>query len=625
MFDMASVGPRSTFLVSGGGRGVTAACIVGLARRFGCRFILVGRTASPDDAPSWATVSSCTDDRQLPMRAALALAAAGAPASPRAIRELVESVRRQREVAATLRAIHKAGGSAEYVCADLADADLLRERLRAPLARLGPVTGLIHGAGAGVGVGAASDARTLPDHLTPASFDATFATRVQGLHHLLLCVPPAQLDALILMTTAASFFGSADQAAGAVADEMLRKVGHRLARAHPTCRVVVFNWGPWTRHEADGRAWGSRLPDDQFGGGAVPPEPTPNWAIPVAGGVQTLVDALAGTQTSVQVLVGRAPPIPRVPAGGPLRSYRLRRHLTAEANPFLGASRGGGQHDRVGEDDTSGDDAGGVAWGTVLPASCALAWFASAAEGLNPGYRFVAGTDVRILHDIRVDERRSDEYVLIIEETHKDDQVIDVTAVIRGNGTTRLDGQVREDRCHYAACLELRTAIPEPPVYLDADLSERDGLDGSRLYRDGMVVRAVAFQGVERVLNASQERVTLRAVSPRISERDQGQFPVQACNPFVADVQLQSLLIWAHHVLSVADVVLTSWRAEQYRSVPPGEAFYVSLVVRARTATTLLADIASHDAHGRVYLRFSDVRAVLQARAQPACDVPGAE
>ena len=49
-----AIGSDTLFVVSGGARGVTAHCVIRLAQRFRCRFILLGRTVMGESEPPWA-------------------------------------------------------------------------------------------------------------------------------------------------------------------------------------------------------------------------------------------------------------------------------------------------------------------------------------------------------------------------------------------------------------------------------------------------------------------------------------------------------------------------------------------------------------------------------------------
>ena len=66
------VNQNTVFLVSGGARGITAQCVIKLAQRYQCKFILVGRSSIAEPEPDWA--AGCFDEITLKKRALEALA-----------------------------------------------------------------------------------------------------------------------------------------------------------------------------------------------------------------------------------------------------------------------------------------------------------------------------------------------------------------------------------------------------------------------------------------------------------------------------------------------------------------------------------------------------------------------
>jgi NAD(P)-dependent dehydrogenase (short-subunit alcohol dehydrogenase family) len=570
------IGPTSTFVVSGGGRGITAACVVGLARRYGCRFVLFGRSSIAGVEPEWAGEGQ--EDAELMRDAARALRAGGERPTPLQVQAAVDAVRARREIEATLREVAAAGGQADYVSADVADAVALQEALRRPLRRLGPVTGIIHGAG--------SISDRLIERKTGADFDRVFAPKVRGLQNLLACVPPDGLAFLVLFSSAAGYFGNPGQADYAMANETLNKAAHLLQRAHPSCRVVALNWGPWA-------------------GGMVTPELRRLFErrhvslIAPAAGARVLADALSsrpgGADHAVQVLVGDPPagdppgPPPRL--NGELRTHRIRRRLTLDANPFL--------RDHV---------IGGRA---VLPMVCSMVWIANAAEQVAPGFRFATSREHRVLKGIVFDDSLAGEYCLDLRETARSEHEIAFEALIWSQAP---GGQTRY---HYSAELTLRDALPEPPRCADVDLTEREPVDGASLYGDRTLFHGPAFRGVERVLNITPQRMTMRCLVPPVTPGDQGQFPVQTLNPFVADVQFQGLVIWARRFRGVASLPLRAQRGEHFRAVPPGAPFYVTLQVRADSGSAVVADVLTHDRAGLLFTRLTGGEATLSEALNP--------
>ncbi|MGD9310354.1 MAG: SDR family NAD(P)-dependent oxidoreductase, partial [Desulfosarcina sp.] len=125
-------------LVTGGAKGITAACAVAVARKTGVRTALVGRTPHPDQAPK--TTAS-------------------------------------REISSQLDTYAEQGLTADYFSCDVTDRDAVDRLLVAVAERFGPVTGIIHGAGL--------NRPRLTGQVKPQqAFDET-APKVLGLLHLL--------------------------------------------------------------------------------------------------------------------------------------------------------------------------------------------------------------------------------------------------------------------------------------------------------------------------------------------------------------------------------------------------------------------------------------------------------
>lgn len=549
-----TIGPNTLFVVSGGGRGITASCVVGLARRFGCRFLLLGRSQLAPQMPDWATEA---DPATLKQRVAAEIAAGGAKPTPAAISRRVNALTAQREIVATLQAIVAAGGSAEYLNVDITDRQALQAALAQASARLGPINGLIHGAGV--------LADKLIEQKRAADFDAVLTPKIAGLANLLAAVPPDQLDYLVLFASAAGFYGNPGQSDYAVANTMLNQVALQLQAQHPRCRVVALNWGPWDA-------------------GMVTPAIKEMFArrriavIPVDAGVQFLVAELSRSDVQpALVLAGSPMPPAPTPLGEGDQSWRITRQLSLVANPFL--------HDHA------------IGTHAVVPAACGLAWIVNACEQRFPGYRFVQCDDYRVLKGVVFDESFAAEYQLDLRASSASD-----TIVCEGTVASQHNGR---PRYHYRARVVLRCETPDAPHYPAAAAHDGAGRPGSELYHDGTLFHGPRFQGIEEVLQLTPDCARLRCRLPAISAVDQGQFPVQTLNPFLLDIQLQSLLVWVRHTYAAASLPLNIARIEQYHSLKFATPFFVSLEVRSHDAHRLTADIFTHDANGRLYLKLT--------------------
>ncbi len=564
---MSPPGPESVFLVSAGARGVTAHCVRALASRYRSRFILVGRTEYPV-AELPGLTDAGVDDSALKQRVVAWLRERGEKPLPKVVQRECDAIRARAEIAATLDAVAAAGGHAEYVCADVTDADALRTGLAGPVERLGQVTGVIHGAGV--------LADKVLERKTGADFDAVYRPKIHGLRALLDSVDADALQHLVLFSSAAGFYGNVGQADYAMANEVLNKIAHGFRREHPGCRVVTVGWGPWA-------------------GGMVTDELAERFrsrgidVIPVDDGANLLTDLLAAPTAPVQVLVG-SPMKPDVTAATAPRAHRMARRLTLAVNPFL-------------RDHTVGVH-------PVLPVTCAMGWLADASEQRYPGYRFFAADAFQVLKGIVFDTSQAEDYQLDLTELGRSDD----------DGEVRLNAQIASTtaggrpRYHYRARLTLRRDPPAAPRYTEMNLGERAWLDGAELYRDGTLFHGPRFRGVERVVNMDFQRLTLRCSLPAFPEWEQGQFRAGTFNPFVADSLLQGIVIWARHVLGMASLPLGVVRGEQYRPLRFGQSYYVSIEPEVQGDSVVVADVTAHDESGEVYLRLTGAEVHLSGR-----------
>ncbi|MGC9395797.1 MAG: SDR family NAD(P)-dependent oxidoreductase [Anaerolineae bacterium] len=564
--------PSTCTLVSGGGKGITSQCVIKLAERYGGTYILLGRSSIEEPEPAWA--HGVEDEATLRQHAIEAAMARGERPTPAQVQREINRLHAGREIEETLRAVARAGGRAEYLSVDVTDGVALSSAVEDATNRLGVrVTGILHGAGV------LADKRI--EHKTGDDFERVYNTKVTGLENLLACVPEEQLEHLILFSSVAGFYGNVGQADYALANEILNKTAHLVTRRHPHCRALAIDWGPWD-------------------GGMVTPELKRLFAernidvIPVEAGTALLADELAASAPRTpQIVVGAPLVAPAPEPDGELRTHHLRRTLTLDANPFLRDHVIGGQ--------------------AVLPTVCAVAWMVNACEQLYPGYTFFSGDAYKALKGIVFDETLADAYTLELKETVKTREELVFEGLIRSQTPA---GKPRRElpRYHYSARITLLRQVSEAPVFTAFDLSETESMPGERLYAEQVLFHGPSFRGVERVLNIGPGGLTLRCLLPEISRETQGQFPVQTFNPYLTDVQLQSLLIWAALFKQSPGLPLRIQRGEQFRPVQFGEPVYVTLTVQSSSDTSLVADVTVHDAQGLVYSRVTGAEITLSPR-----------
>ncbi|WP_299487996.1 SDR family NAD(P)-dependent oxidoreductase [Acaryochloris sp. IP29b_bin.137] len=550
---------NTTFLASGGARGITAAAVIKLALTYSCKFILLGRTALTGDPPAWAEDEQ--DEATLKQLIFEQLQAQREASTPVKVQAVYRSLTTQRDIRATLNAIEQAGGKAEYLSVDVTDAIALKQTLQPCLERWGPITGMIHGAGN------LADKRI--EKKTEQDFERVYAPKVVGLDNLLQSVVPEQLRYLVLFSSVAGFYGNAGQTDYAIANEILNKTAHWMQPRYPNCHTVAINWGPWDSgmvSPALQRAFAERGIE----------------TIPLAVGTQMMMDELSPDHREAQVVIGSPLTMPAIKVSDALRTYHLRRKLQLAANPFL--------FDHV------------IAGQPVLPATCAIAWMVHACEQLYPGYQFVQLQQFKILKGIIFNEHLADEYQLDIVETGKQNGIALATKIWSRTPT----GQ---PRYHFSAQIQLQSHSPDVPT--DPTLAVTVSPEPEQgLYQQGALslFHGPMFQGVNAVLDASPHRLIARCCVEPLSDRQQGQFPVYTINPYIADVQSHSLWIWTQRFCEQGCLPAGMRQYEQFRSIPFHQNFYVSCRIKSQTGTAVVADVITHDSYGNLYNRMLDAK-----------------
>jgi len=553
--------PETLFLITGGGKGITAENAAALAAAYGSRFLLLGSSDLVDE-PAWA--DGAETDQALKTRAAEHLNAQGKRPTPAEIGRMARGVLSSREIRSTLARIAEAGGSAEYLSADITDREALARALEP---HLDQIQGVLHGAGA------------LADKYIgdkqEEDFELVYGVKVDGLRHLLEIIPAEQLRWLILFSSVAGFYGNPGQADYSLGNEVLNKYAHFTARQAPDTRVLAVDWGPWD-------------------GGMVTPQLKRILTrrnvelIPLQEGTAALIDLLTEPGPHPQVVAGSPLPYPAGSPGEQLEKHRIHRRLSLEGNPFLKDHVIGGR--------------------AVLPTVCAVGWIVGGCENLFPGYRFSEVSDYRVFKGILFDDSLASAHTLDLEELGKSSRSVRLQGRIWSTGP---DGQRIN---HYQAVVELRRELPEAPRFPEADLARTQPISGEELYLGKTLFHGSSFQGVREVLNHSPEGITLRCRTPRISPRAQGQFPVRSFNPFMADVHLQSLLIWSSLYRDVKGLPLKIEGGQQFQELDFGQETFATMQVREVSNHNLTADVVVHDRAGIVSARVNRAQITLSER-----------
>jgi len=143
------------------------------------------------------------------------------------------------------------------------------------------------------------------------------------------------------------------------------------------------------------------------------------------------------------------------------------------------------------------------------------------------------------------------------------------------------------------------------------DLNNTHNLPGSTFYQDGTLFHGPKFQGIQQVLNISEKGLTLECLLPEITAPEQGVFATDSFNPFAIDLAFQAMLIWAWRFHNSGSLPLSMDLLEQFRLVPLGSKFYLSMSVNKNSTAAINANLFLHDKNGLLYSRVTGAKVTI--------------
>ena len=514
-------------VVSGGARGVTAGCVVELARETGARFLLLGRTKLTEEPPSARGVA---DEAGLKKALMLAWKAEGRAFTPRELGKAAGQILAVREIRDTLARVAEAGGEAVYASVDVTDAKGVRQAVAEARQRWGRVSGFVHGAG------------VIADKLivdkTEEQVEWVLGVKLDGLRALLDATREDALKAVVMFSSVAGRSGNRGQCDYAMANEVLNKVALDLAAHREGCVVRSLGWGPWA-------------------GGMVTPQLEARFAamgvtlIGLEDGARMLVNSLRSGDTAdmVEVVLGGAPSeealLPEESAGPPAATYEV--WVDALSQPWL-------------EDHT-------IKGTVVVPVVLAMEWASRAGRAFKPGLRVKAIRDIKVLKGILLPEwaQQGARFQLRVRQ------------LSNGTGATLFFELVgTSGPPHYTAKIELTEQGADAAQAKRTPILELSAWENRKVYGD-VLFHGPELQVIEQIDGISDEGIsgTLRGV------RQAGWEGGWQTDPAALDGGLQLAVLWDREQLDGAFLPTGIKAAVTYTDGPAEGPF--RCVVKGRT------------------------------------------
>jgi NAD(P)-dependent dehydrogenase (short-subunit alcohol dehydrogenase family) len=546
-------------LVTGGARGVTAETAVALARTSAPHLVLLGRSPAPTPEPSW--LAPLSDESEI--KRALVTELNG-NATPKDVGERYHRIAANREVLQTLQRIESAGARVTYRQADVRDEQALRQMVENICTELGPIKGLVHGAGV------LADRRI--EDKTLDQFQTVYETKVNSLETLLEALRGDDLRVVALFSSSTARFGRTGQVDYAVANEVLNKLAQREATLRPDCRVVSFNWGPW-----DGGMVNAALKKvfANEGVGVIPLH---------AGGDYFVREISQPGPVEVVVMAGLQEQGTNVPRSPVADKVAFEREVSLAALPVLRAHMIKGH--------------------PVLPMALIIEWLAHGALHANPGLAFHGFNDLQILKGVILADEQPVTVRVLTGKAVKDGTMYRVPVEMR-SGTGR-------ETIHSRAEIVLTAKLPSAPL-AGASLS---GLPYSRhmadLYRE-VLFHGPDLQGIEQVDSCSPTGI-VATVSSAPAPATWIKQPLRTtwlADPLVLDSAFQIMIVWSQEQYGAGSLPCSAGSYRQYRRAFPQGTVRVVARVTKQAEHRALADIDFVDAAGDLIAQLTGYECVI--------------
>ena len=220
-----------TWIVSGGGRGITAVIATTLAKKYDLRLHILGTAPAPQLSDDF--VRMVASDRGGVRRSIMQEASSRGENPVEAWRNTEKAI----EIDATLRECRRQNVEATYHCCDVSDFSDVELTVRRIREQFGPLNGVIHGAGAG------QDARF--DRKRPDKVEKCLQAKIDGSLALMQATQTDPLECFVAFGSISGRFGANGHTDYSLANDMMAKIVDRYRSERPEVRSFTFHWHAW--------------------------------------------------------------------------------------------------------------------------------------------------------------------------------------------------------------------------------------------------------------------------------------------------------------------------------------------------------------------------------------------
>jgi acyl transferase domain-containing protein/NAD(P)-dependent dehydrogenase (short-subunit alcohol dehydrogenase family) len=570
--------PKDVVIVTGGARGITAAAACALAEHVKPTLVLLGRSLPPSPEPGWL---QGIEDPGAIKKAIFDKEFAGTCPAPIHLEKIYKKVMAHREIAKNIETMKGVGADVHYYSVDVRDADAVNKMLTDVRSTMGPIKGIIHGAGL------LADCRIVDK--SAEQFETVFSTKVDGLRTLLSATKKDPLKYLVLFSSITARIGNNGQADYAMANEVLNKMAQKESVQRPDCRVISINWGPW-----DGGMVCSALKRkfESCGVGLIPADAGAMCMIhEMKGGKNSPVEVVIGADILIEKKAGKVKEsvVESTIVANPKEplSVTVERDIDVDRYPILGAHLLDGK--------------------PVVPFALIAEWLGHGALHENPGLLLHGLDDMRIFQGIKLEQKKK-HIRLMAGKARKKGAAFEVAVQIRDGIKDNIEV------IHSGATAILTDRLAPPPAF---DLSAYIGINGysktiDEIY-ENILFHGVELQGIQEIMGYSSRFITARISSAPLPAAWMAE-PMRSkwiADPLVLDSACQMAILWCFEERGMVSLPSYSASYRQYRDIFPSDGVTAVLEIKEATDHKIKGDFTFLDSHKVVVARMTGYEAVM--------------
>ena len=230
------VGDGDLVLVTGGARGIVFECVAALAEKTGCRLLLTGRTAIPED--ELVGISFDRENMTQSIRNCELRLVKEQKLSIKDAKKKAAQLKSGWEVRDNLKRLAESGIKGEYVVCDVSDRDALTSLIKNLDEKGDKINGVVHGAGV-------QRSKILPD-LDKDTIDSCITTKMEPVFTMLEALDWSAVKMFNSFTSIAGLFGNMGQTDYSFANDMLAEITYEIGSMYENVSVSAVDWTAWS-------------------------------------------------------------------------------------------------------------------------------------------------------------------------------------------------------------------------------------------------------------------------------------------------------------------------------------------------------------------------------------------